>query len=88
VTLSHDLSSADRDRLQAGVQLSDGPSRLTVMKTHGPEARVSLSEGRNRQVRRTFGALGYSVVRLHRIQIGSYPLGDLPEGAWQEIQPA
>lgn len=87
VTLSHDLKPADRDKLGAGVMLTDGPSQLTVLQANGPEVRVSLGEGRNRQVRRTFGALGYDTVRLHRLSIGPYALGDLPEGAWKEIMP-
>lgn len=87
VTLSHDLSLQDRDRLSAGVILTDGPSRLQVVRANGPEVRVSLCEGRNRQVRRTFGALGYDTVGLHRTSIGPYELGDLPEGAWKQITP-
>ncbi|HEY6736948.1 MAG TPA: pseudouridine synthase [Candidatus Saccharimonadia bacterium] len=87
VALSHDLSAADRDRLAAGVTLTDGPSKLGIISANGPEVRVSLSEGRNRQVRRTFGALGYETVRLHRLSIGPYELGDLPEGAWKQIEP-
>lgn len=85
VTLSHDLVAADRDKLQAGVMLTDGPSKLHVESAKGPEVRVSLHEGRNRQVRRTFGALGYDTLHLQRLQMGNYTLGDLPEGAWQEI---
>ena len=43
--------------------------------------RVQMSEGRNRQIRRTFSALGYEVIRLHRIEFGKYRLGDLEPGA-------
>ena len=45
----------------------------------GPVERyiVILSEGRNRQIRRTFAALGYTVTKLHRTQFGEYSLGDL-----------
>lgn len=46
--------------------------------------RVIMSEGRNRQIRRTFAALGYEVIKLHRIQFGKYQLGDLASG---ELQP-
>jgi 23S rRNA pseudouridine2605 synthase len=85
ITTSRDLTPADRRRLETGVMLTDGPSRLTVVRAQGREVRVSLREGRNRQIRRTFGALGYETLRLHRQQIGPYELGDLPEGAWREI---
>lgn len=46
---------------------------------------VTLSEGRNRQIRRTFAAMGYKVVSLHRIQFGFFGLGNLPSGKYQII---
>lgn len=45
-----------------------------------------LQEGRNRQIRKTFEALHYSVVRLHRVSIGRYTLGSLKPGAHRVIQ--
>ena len=48
---------------------------------------VILSEGRNRQIRRTFAALGYKVVALHRIQFGKYQLTDLQPGKYVIIKP-
>ena len=47
---------------------------------------VILTEGRNRQIRRTFAALGYEVTKLHRTQFGKYQLGTLSPGQYQEIQ--
>jgi 23S rRNA pseudouridine2605 synthase len=46
---------------------------------------VTMHEGRNRQIRRTFAALGYAVVRLHRIQFGHYQLNSLPSGQHQLV---
>lgn len=85
--LSHALTPVDHRRLQAGVTLTDGPSHVTVEHSSGRRVTVSLSEGRNRQLRRTFGALGYTVKKLHRTHIGPYHLGNLKPGAWQEITP-
>ena len=48
---------------------------------------VFLTEGRNRQIRRTFAALGYQVTKLHRIQFGKYELGDLKPGKYVIIEP-
>ena len=48
---------------------------------------VILSEGRNRQIRRTFAALGYEVTKLHRTQFGKYELGDLQSGKYVIIEP-
>ncbi len=63
-----------------GVMLSDGPSRLMVQR-EGDIYVITMHEGRNRQIRRTFEALGYTVRTLHRTHFGPYALGDLPEGA-------
>ena len=46
---------------------------------------ITMSEGRNRQIRRTFAALGYTVTQLHRIVFGNYSLGDIPAGQWHEL---
>ena len=48
---------------------------------------VILSEGRNRQIRRTFAALGYKVTALHRTQFGKYQLTDLQPGKYVIIKP-
>lgn len=72
-----------------GVQLPDGPSQLTLERQHdGDDYRwiVQMSEGRNRQIRRTFDALGYTVKKLHRTDFGKYSLGELKRGEWKEEQ--
>ena len=50
---------------------------------------VTLREGRNRQIRRTFSALGYEVIRLHRTAFGNFSLAKYPldAGKWQELPP-
>lgn len=48
---------------------------------------VVLSEGRNRQIRRTFAALGYRVVKLHRTTFGKYQLSGLAPGKYVIIKP-
>jgi pseudouridine synthase len=47
---------------------------------------VIISEGRNRQIRRTFAALGYRVTKLHRTQFGKYLLDGLKEGNFEEFK--
>lgn len=47
--------------------------------------RLTLTEGKNRQVRRMTAAVGFPTLRLVRVAIGSLPLGDLAPGAWREI---
>ncbi len=83
-----------------GVMLEDGPSKFQVEKLEtgnrkpadAPEPpvassylQVTLREGRNRQIRRTFVALGYRVTHLHRTHFGPYALGDLGRGKFQPI---
>jgi 23S rRNA pseudouridine2457 synthase len=46
---------------------------------------LDLVEGKNRQVRRMTAAIGHPTLRLVRVRIGSYALGDMPPGAWKEL---
>lgn len=48
--------------------------------------KITMSEGRNRQIRRTFDALGYTVTKLHRIQFGNFQIGDLKPQQWQKVE--
>ena len=88
VTLDQPLQPLHRQMINDfGVQLPDGPSRLTLERQHdGDDHRwiVQMSEGRNRQIRRTFAALGYTVAKLHRTDFGNYTLGDIKRGEFQE----
>lgn len=68
-----------------GVELDDGKSKLTLERQSDDRKywTVTMSEGRNRQIRRTFAALGYIVTKLHRTEFGPYHLGTLKEGAYE-----
>lgn len=71
-----------------GIQLEDGCSKLILEpldNTSRNQWSVTMSEGRNRQIRRTFSALGYDVTMLHRIQFGDYSLGDMKPGELHTI---
>ena len=70
-----------------GVELKDGRSQLGLTKLDDGRRRwqVEMSEGRNRQIRRTFGALGYTVTRLKRLELGPYRLSGLKTGEWCEL---
>lgn len=63
-----------------GIQLPDGTSKFQLQKLSQEDSTawlVTMHEGRNRQIRRTFAALGYDVVRLHRISFGPFTLQQL-----------
>jgi 23S rRNA pseudouridine2605 synthase len=71
-----------------GVEIGDGTSQLSLERMDDTRTSwvVTMSEGRNRQIRRTFGSLGYSVTALHRTTFGPYTLADLPSGKTLEFQ--
>ncbi|MEO5352870.1 MAG: rRNA pseudouridine synthase [Magnetococcus sp. XQGC-1] len=75
-------------KLQAGVLLDDGPTGpLQLALDYVPGANswltITLTEGRNRLVRRIFETVGMEVSRLIRIQYGACSLGELPRGEWR-----
>jgi 23S rRNA pseudouridine2605 synthase len=90
VTLDRELDEKDKASFERGVELTDGmtsPARVMA----GDAARnyyVTLHEGRKRQIRRMFGVLGYRVMALKRVRVGSLALGDLPEGKLRALSPS
>jgi 23S rRNA pseudouridine2605 synthase len=89
VTLNQPLQPLHRQMISDhGIQLDDGPSRLQLERLQENDDhawRVTMHEGRNRQIRRTFAALGYTVTKLHRTQFGPYQLDGVKQGAYQEV---
>lgn len=71
-----------------GIRLEDGVSKLQIEKPNGSakELLITMHEGRNRQIRRTFSSLGYEVTRLHRLVFGNYHLGDLKIGEFEQTE--
>ena len=88
VTLDKPLEPLHQQEISDfGIQLDDGPSKLFLSKLNDNrlEWQVEMSEGRNRQIRRTFAALGYEVIKLHRVEFGTYKLGDLKPGKFEIV---
>lgn len=80
------LSDADLDRLRNGMELRDGPTRPATVTRIGPAAfEITITEGRNRQVRRMVEALDAKVSKLARIAIGALTVGELPLGGTREL---
>lgn len=71
-----------------GIQLEDGPSQLVLERVDDTRLHwiVTMHEGRNRQIRRTFSAMGYKVTRLHRTDFGRYALGDIKSGEFSTTE--
>lgn len=78
-------------QLSRGVQLEDGPASFKTISFQGGEGinqwyNVTLTEGRNREVRRLWEAVGVQVSRLIRVRYGDLPLPKgLPRGGWAEL---
>ena len=90
VLLDKRLHPGGRQKLEQGIELEDGMTYPAIVRE--VEALPSFSysitihEGRKRQVRRMFESLGYRVMALKRIRIGSLSLGDLKEGEMRELR--
>ena len=84
------LSDEQLDQLRRGVMLSDGPTRPAEVKRIRNSERytffeITLTEGRNRQVRRMVETLGAKVLKLVRTKFGKIEIGDLQIGNYRML---
>lgn len=80
------------ERLRQGVLLSEGqtaPAEVKLLKAGEKTSwlKVTIREGRKRQVRRMCEAVGHPVMELIRVRFGPLSLGDLPAGAFRPLTP-
>ena len=77
-------------KLADGVKLDDGvkTSPVQVRRISGSTIELTIHEGRNRQVKRMFEAVGHRVKTLHRSTYGPLTLEGLEPGAWRELEPS
>ena len=92
VKASTRLSEEQLQRLRDGIELADGPTRRAdVTRLRDSEKythfEITLTEGRNRQVRRMVETLGAQVLKLVRVGIGPIRIGKLPIGKWRLLTP-
>lgn len=81
------------DMLLDGVELDDGVATAESVKVLGVtrnemRMRLTLREGKKREVRRMLWAVGHKVLRLKRLSYGPIKLGRLPEGKWRQLTEA
>jgi len=92
VRILGDLSQENMAQLKSGITLDDGQAKFLRLAMGGGEGanrwyHVALSEGRNREVRRMFEAVGHTVSRLIRTRYGIFLLPPrLRRGKWEEIE--
>ena len=84
------LTDDQLDRLRKGVDLSDGPTRPAQVERVRDSGKythlaITITEGRNRQVRRMLEAVESKVLKLVRTAIGDLTIGDLVIGKWRAL---
>jgi len=82
------------EQLQKGIQLEDGmtaPAEVEYddvrIESKESTIRITIHEGRNRQVRRMFEAIGHKVIKLKRVRFGEMGLDQLPRGKFRHLEP-
>jgi len=92
VTVRGELTDATARSFEAGIATNGetlAARSVVVRKRSRRETHlvVTLTEGRNREIRRLCGAAGHEVTRLRRVAFGGLELGALPPGGWREVSP-
>ena len=82
------LAALEQGVDDAGERLAARSARLLRRGERNAWLEIVLDEGRNRQIRRLLAAHGIDVLRLVRVAIGALQLGELPKGAWRELDAA
>ncbi len=85
--LSRDLSLVEIEMISTrGVDIGEQrESSFKIKRVVNQTYNLTLEEGRNRQIRRTFNTLGIEVIKLKRLSLGEYELGELKDGEFQSI---
>jgi 23S rRNA pseudouridine2605 synthase len=91
VTIDTALSRDAQDVLERGMDIEDGERVRGIRVVHTKKigkrhiVTIVLREGKNRQIRKMFGRLGYRIISLKRTRIGKLSLKTLPVGRWQVV---
>ncbi len=90
-TVAGNITEEAISSLNRGVRLEDGPSgraKASLITGNDTQSvvRITITQGRNRQVRRMFEAVGYRVIHLIRTGFGDLRLGDLKVGEYRHLE--
>ena len=84
--LDKELSSGRIEKLESGMLIDGKKTAPAKVRTDGNTVYITIHEGWNRQVRKMFGAFGYTVRNLKRIRIGNLKLNDLQSGKYKFVE--
>lgn len=89
-SLSKTITNMEVDKLEKGVMLEDGltsPAKVKVLKNDAEKVivKITIHEGRNRQVRRMFEAISHHVRALHRVSIGFLDVKTIERGTYRKL---
>ncbi len=94
VTIDNAITNQEIYKLEQGVKVDDyvsAKAHIQRLKTNNNKKTTTLKmtiyEGHNRQIRKMFATLGYTVVKLHRISEANIQLGTLPSGSYRKLKP-
>jgi 23S rRNA pseudouridine2605 synthase len=88
ITLSTPVTEDDAARIRKGMTIDGvryGTVRVEPLSDDHTRCRVTLTEGKNREIRRIFASMAYEVLSLHRVEIGGLGLGELEEGGVRRL---
>ncbi len=86
VGVNRDVTPEFLEKLSKGVRILGLKTRPATVTKIGPARfRITLTEGKNRQIRRMCEGEGYNVLKLVRVRVGGVELGDLPQGEWRPL---
>jgi len=87
VTVKENISDSDIEKLNKGIKLEDGVSKLKVSAINKNTLKITMNEGKNRQIRRTLEVLSKEVVKLERVRIANYSNPRLKDSEYVFIKP-
>jgi pseudouridine synthase len=87
VITKESISDSDIEKLNKGIKLEDGLSKLKVARNGDKALKIVMSEGKNRQIRRTLYAIKKDVIKLQRVRIANYSNSRLEPREYVFIKP-
>ncbi len=89
VMLDKNLNTEVEKEITSGIDIGEKTlaKAKNIEKVNSKKYKITLTEGKHRQIRRSFGALGFTVLDIKRVRIDKYKLGNLKRGTWRHFTP-